>query len=266
MMHVDVFFFGNCQASRMAQLYGAFTPGPQRKSNMFRSITPHFGNYVEDESKQALETAAIAVVQLVTSDYIFNRDAVLDMRGGKPTIFLPYVYLRGFRPLEKLSSKGVPRIDGAEIFLAEIDRVGHANRAVLGLMQGAVDMQNKSRFEASLDELRRREAMGADIQIADYIAQTYQDHMPCFSINHPTPHVLFAMYAQVAKLAGFAPLPEKLSPYDLGRAALPAGNGGLTPYCVDALGLSYGAEPHWFSATHKNAQDLARRWTKETSA
>lgn len=261
-MTAEIFFFGNCQASRMAQFYGAFTPGPQKKTALFRSITPHFGNYAEDESKQALETASIAVVQLINSDYIFNREAVLDMRGGKPTIFLPYVYLPGFRRLEKLSSKGVPRIDGDEILLAEMDRVGHAGRAAIAFMRGAVDMQNQTRFQTALNELKRREAMGADIQIADYIAQTYRDQMPCFSINHPTPHVLFEMYNQVAKLAGFAPVPDKISPYDMGRATLPAGNGGLTPYCVDALGLSYAPEVQWFSATNKNAQDLVRRWDK----
>lgn len=266
MAPADVFFLGNCQASRMSQFYGAFTPGPQKRSAMFRSITPHFGNYAEDESKDALETAAIAVVQLINADYVFNRQAVLEMRGGKPTIFLPYVYLPGFRRLEKLSSKGVPRIDGADILLAEMDRVGHASRAALAFMRGTVDMQNQTRLDAALAELKRREAMGADITIADYIAQTYRDQMPCFSINHPTPHVLFEMYNQVAKLAGFAPVPKTISPYDMGRATLPAGNGGLTPYCVAALGLSYGPEAQWFSATNKNAQDLVRHWNKDNAA
>lgn len=261
-MTAEVFFLGNCQGSRMAQFYGAFTPHAQKRPALFRSITPHFGEYHEDESKAHLETADVAVVQLITTDYVFNRDAVLDMRGGKPTVFIPYVYLPGFRRLEKLSSKGVPRIDGADILTAEMDRIGHGPRAAIAFMRGKVDGQNQPRLQASLDEMKRREGLGADVQIADYIADTYRDRMPCYSINHPAPHVLFQMYNQVAKLLGFTPVPDTISHYDLGRATLPAGNGGLTPYCVEALGLNYDAEPHWFPATNKNAQDVARQWQK----
>lgn len=86
-MTLDIFFLGNCQASRMVQFYNMFTPAAQKKPALFRSITPHFGEYHEDESKSLLESASIVVVQLINSDYIFNRDAVLAMRGDKPTIF-----------------------------------------------------------------------------------------------------------------------------------------------------------------------------------
>jgi len=261
-MTTDIFFLGNCQASRMAQFYGTFTPAPQKKKYLFRSITPHFGEYHEDESKALLETAAVAVVQLINSDYVFNREAVLAMRGDKPTIFIPYVYLPGFRRLEKLSSKGVPRIDGADILIAEMDRLGHATRAALAFMRGQVDGQNQTRLTTSLAEMKKREALGADVLVADYIAQTYRERMPCYSINHPTPHVLIEMYNQVAKLAGFTPIPDQISPYDKGRATLPRSNGALTPYCVDALGLSYDAETHWFSAINKICHDVARNWKK----
>ena len=263
MTHPDVFFLGNCQTSRFAQFYGSFTPHAQKSSMLFRSITPHFGEYHEDESKAHLEQAAIAVVQLVTTDYAFNRDRVLAMRGDKPTIFVPYVYLPGFRRLEKLSSKGKPFIDGEDVLRAEMDRIGSGPRAAVSFMRGQVDGQNQTRLQAALAEMKRREGLGADIKIADYIADSYQDRMPCYAINHPAPHVLFEMYAQVAKLAGFAPLPDSISPYDLGRAVLPRGNGGLTPYCVDALGLNYAAETHWFSAINKSCHDIAKAWEKE---
>lgn len=230
---------------------------------MFRSITPHFGEYREEESKSLLETASVAVVQLISSDYVFNRESVLDMRGGKPTIFIPYVYLPGFRRLEKLSSKGVPRIDGADILLREMDRLGHGMRGAVAFMKGQVDAQNDARFKSALSEIKRREGFGADVEIADYIEETYRDQMPCFSINHPTPHVLFEMYDQVAKLAGFTPIPKDVCAYDLGRATLPAGNGGLTPYCVGELGLNYASETQWFSSTNKIATEIARAWDRQ---
>lgn len=260
----EVFFLGNCQASRMAQFYGMSQSGSQKRSMLFRSITPHFGEYHEDEAIRCLEAADIAVVQLVTSDVTFNRDAVREMRGGKPVIFVPYVYLPGFRRLEKLSSKGRPRIDGEDVLRAEMDRTGHGPRAAIAFMRGQVSGQNVARFQAALDEMRRREGLGADVRIADYIEATYREWMPCFAVNHPTPHVLFEMYNQVARLAGFTQISvERLTPYDIGRATLPAGNGGLTPYCVEELGLSYSAETHWFSSTNRLAQEIARRWQSE---
>jgi len=168
-MTTDIFFLGNCQASRMVQFYNMFTPGPQKKPALFRSITPHFGEYHEDETISLLETAPVAVVQLINSEYVFNRKSVLDMRAGKPTIFLPYVYLPGFRRLEKLSSKGVPRIDGADILITEMNYAEQANQAAISFMRGQIDGQNKTRFQASLAEMKHREALGADVKIADYI-------------------------------------------------------------------------------------------------
>ncbi len=248
----------------MAQFYGAFTPAAQKTSMLFRSITPHFGEYHEDDSKRMLENARIAVVQLINSDYVFNRENVLAIRGGKPTIFIPYVYLPGFRRLEKLSSKGVARIDGEDIVRAEMDRLGHGPRGAISFVKGLVDGQNQSRMRESLAEMKRREAMGSAVFIADYIENTYHERMPCYSINHPTPHVLFEMYNQVSALAGFKKIDvDNVSHYDLGRATLPGGNGGLTPYCVDALGLNYGPETQWFAPTNKLALEIGKRWTKE---
>jgi hypothetical protein len=265
-MTTDVFFLGNCQVSRFAQFYGSFTPKAQKSPMLFRSITPHFGEYHEEESIAILETAAVAVVQLVTTDYVFGRDKVLDMRGGKPTIFVPYVYLPGFRRLEKLSSKGVPRIDGEDVLRAEMARLGSGPRGAISFMRGRVPGQNQTRLQASLDEMRRREGLGADVKIADYIADSYRDQMPCYAINHPAPHVLFKMYDQVAKLAGFPPVPATISPYDMGRAALPRGNGGLTPYCVAELGLNYAPDSHWFSAINGICNEVARAWDREHQA
>jgi hypothetical protein len=164
--------------------------------------------------------------------------------------------------LEKLSSKGEPQIDGAGILTTEMDKADQSNRTAIAFMRGQVDGQNKARFAESLAELKRRELQGADIKIADYIAQTYQEKMPCYAINHPTPHVLTQMYNQVAKLAGFVPAPSEMNAYDMGRATLPAGNGGLTPYCVEALDLAYPHESHWFSANNRITGEIARKWDR----
>jgi len=163
------------------------------------------------------------------------------MRGGKSTVFIPYVYLPGFRVLEKLSSKGVPVIDGESVLRAEMDKRGEGARTALALTRGQVDGQNEIRFKSALSELQRREEMGADVSVADYIDATYIERMPCYSVNHPAPH----------------------TEYDIGRATLPAGTGGLSPYCVDALGLKYGPDTHWFSQTNRLAREVAKKWEAE---
>lgn len=254
----DILFLGNCQTSRFAQFYGTYMEQARKGVRVFHSITPHYGKYVPDETTALLKTADVAVVQLVTSDYIFNRDNVLALRGGKKTIFVPYVYLPGFRRLERLSSKGIERMFGADIVLEELAKAG-PNKAAINYMRGEVSGQNLPRFAAALDEMRAREAAGSHVFIADFIADTFRDHMPCYSINHPSPHVLFEMYNQIAALADFTPIDvDSVTPYDLGRATLPQGHCALTPYCVAELGLHYGPEPHWFATNNRMAQAVIR--------
>ncbi len=253
-----LFFLGNCQTSRFAQFYGVFTPPKEKGLRDYLSITPHYGKYDESTSLRNLETADIVVSQLVESDYIFNRENILAIRNGKPTIFVPYVYLTGFRRIERIASKGVNRIDGADIVLDEVKRVG-PSKAALNYMRGEVVGQNRQRFEASLDTLRSKEHAGADVKIADFIAENYQGRVPCFSINHPAPYVLFEMYNQIAAMADLHPIDEsKVSSYDLGRSTLPQGHCALSPYCVDELNLSYGAETHWFATTNRLVQEVIR--------
>lgn len=265
-MTTEVLFLGNCQMNKFAHFYGTHTPRGDLRPRMFRSITPHYGNYAESETVEDLKTADVAVVQLILSDYIFNRDRVLEMRDGKRTIFTPYVYLPGFRRMEKIASKGELRIQGADLLRAEASRVG-IRRAVINYMDGAVDGENVARFTASLDEMRRREATGADVRIADYIADTYKETIPCYAIHHPAAHVLVEMYNQIAAQAEFTPLDfDALSQADIGRATLPQGITALTPYCADALGLYYEHEPHWYATTSRLCKELQVAWEAEETA
>jgi hypothetical protein len=247
MISPEILFLGNCQVSRFMQFYSRFGTPDKRRTALFRSITPNFGEYHEKETEEYLQTANLAIVQLVLSDVNFNHDRVLALRGGRPTIFVPYVYLPGFRRLEKLSSKGKPYIDGKEILVAAMAKAG-LKRGLLDFQNGRIDGQNKQRLTASLAEMHRREALGADVFAASYIEETYRERLPCYSINHPAPHVLFHLYNQIAKMAGFHIIDEKtISNYDYARAVLPLGTSGLTPYCVDALDLKYAHDPHWLS-------------------
>ncbi len=224
----------------------------------YLSITPHYGNYIEDVAIKNLEEADIAIVQLVLSDFIFSRENVMAIRGANPTIFVPYVYLKGFRRIERYASKGVQRIDGSDIVLDEVKRVGH-REAVLNYMKGQVKGRNLERFTRSLEELRNRESRGADIKIADYISDTFRDRVPCQSINHPAPHVLFEMYNQIADIAGFTKIDAAtLPPYEIGRSTLPQGHCALSPYCVEELGLNYGAETHWFATMNRLVRDVVQ--------
>ena len=255
----EILFLGNCQISRFQQFYSRFQDKPTKRFSEFNSITPHFGEFDEEKSMRTLETADIAVVQLILSDYVFNRENILSLRNGKDTIFVPYVYLPGFRRLEKVSSKGKPWIDGADVLLNAAKDIP-PQKVLLNFQRGLIDGQNQKRFAESLDNLRTRESNGSSVFISDYIRNTYKSRLPCFSINHPTPHVLIELYNQVAKIAGFDKvIDQNMSEYDMGRATLPAGTGALSPYCVEALGLQYSHDSHWFSKESSIANIVLKR-------
>lgn len=223
----------------------------------FASITPHFGKYTEEKTLRDIEDFDLVVSQLVTSDVIFSRKNILEMRPNKETIFTPYFYLTGFRRMEKNTSKGNVRVDGAKYLVSALDT--HAKGKALNMyLTGEIDTENGARLAASLGEMERRESLGADVCVADYVRQTYQERLPCYSINHPTPHVLQHVYNQIASLAGFKKADlAAMSHRDRGRKVLPDGIGALTPYCVEALNLQYTHPDHWFSRLNSASQYVA---------
>ncbi len=241
-MSVDILFLGNCQMSKYRMFYNETGTAKSR----FDSITPYFGKFDEETTLRAIESSDLVISQLVTSDVTFNKDNILALRPNKDTIFTPYIYLTGFRRMEKLASKGSARVDGGGCFIDALKKYGDV-QARSKYLSGEIDAQNQIRLDASLAEMQRRENLGADIEIAEYIRQTYQERLPCYAINHPTPHVLVHVYNQIAALAGF----EKcdlgtMTKVQAGRSVLPRGTGAISPYCVEALGLEYVHDDHWF--------------------
>lgn len=248
-MPVNILFLGNCQMSKYRQFYNDTNAGV--RSSRFDSITPYFGKYDEEETLRAIESADLVVSQLVTSDVTFNRQNILDMRANKDTIFTPYFYLTGFRRMEKLASKGNPKVDGGKYFTDALNEYGEV-QARLKYLVGDIKTENDVRLNASLEEMERRERLGADVKLADYVRQTYRERLPNYSINHPAPHVLVHAYNQIAVLAGFSNISiETMTDIQIGRATLPKGTGSLSPYCVETLGLGYSHSTHWFGDLNK---------------
>lgn len=248
-MPVNILFLGNCQMSKYRQFYNDTNVGG--RSSRFDSITPYFGKYDEEETLRAVESADLVVSQLVTSDVTFSRQNILNMRANKDTIFTPYFYLTGFRRMEKLASKGDSRVDGSQYFTDALTEYGEV-QARVKYLSGDIKTENDVRLNASLTEMERREELGADVKLADYVRQTYREKLPSYSINHPAPHVLIHAYNQIAALAGFPNVClETMTDFQIGRATLPNGTGSLSPYCVETLGLDYAHSTHWFGDLNK---------------
>ncbi len=245
-----VLFLGNCQMSKYRHLY-RFHSGRSPSSSVFMSITPYFGKYDEESARRSIAESDIVVAQCVTSDVAFSKDNILKLRDGRQTIFSPYFYLPGFRRAEKIASKGGTRIDGREYIERSIESLGES-AGIRAYLAGVVNAENAERVKISLTAMREREKLGCDVFLAGYVDETYRDLLPCYSINHPAPHILSHAYNQIAKELGIGAVDiGKCDPFEFAHLVLPRGTGGLSPHCVSSLDLSYAADTHWLGELNK---------------
>ncbi len=245
-----VTFLGNCQVNKLSLMTKLDNPNYKVR---FHTITEFWGTFQPELAEKEVREADIVVCQLVLSPgYVFFHEKVRAMSRDR-VVFTPYVYIDGFGALEVVSSKGVNRVQGMEHLvgpMAERPR----GQVVQRFLQNEYDMKVGERFRRSVDEMRYRENQGADVKIADYIADTHRERPVAYAINHPLPHVLDHMYAQLTALLGAKRVPyEERGHFDSGRLHLPLANRAFTPWVVEELGLEYPHDTHWYSSSVKLA-------------
>ena len=248
---MKILFLGNCQINALRGLSREMFP--QWKIG-FRTITPYWGKFDEDETRRELADADLVVSQAIENPTTaFNIDDV-KASTDSPVVFVPYVYLDGIASLEIIASKGASVIKGADQVLA-----GQDGRKLIHIFNdycdGKIDMQGAARVQSSLQKMAEKEGRGCNLRISDYLAQTWQEKPTLYGINHPTQHVVFELQRRLCDYLNWdfdADLAN--DPVAWGRRALPQSQRALTPVDAEVLGLKYPCDTHWYGQGYKLVQ------------
>lgn len=243
-----VLFLGNCQTNAMRGICREMFPDIRAD---FRTITPYWGRYDEEETREQLAGADLVISQAIANRSTpFNVDDVRSSTRGD-VVFMPYVYLDGVASLEIIASKGRTVIKGADLLLE-----GQQGRKMIHLFEdycrGRIDMQGPARVRASLNKMAEKEALDCDLTISDYLEEHWQSQPTVYGINHPTQHVLFEMFHRLCRLVGWHYDPShKTDPVVWGRRAFTLSTRAITPHDAEVLGLAYGPDTHWYGSAYK---------------
>ncbi len=246
---MKVLYLGNCQVNAMRGISREMFP--EEKSIYFQTITPFWGNFDEAKTRELLADADLVVSQAIAApDTTFN---VEDVRASTKAdiVFVPYVYIDGLASLELIGSKGQSLIRGADQLLA-----GQEGRKPIHILQdlfaNKIDMQCEQRVLSSLDKIKEKEDAHCTLTISDYLMDTWRNQPTLYGMNHPTQHVVFEMYRRVCDHIGWTFDAElQKDPIEWGRRALPQGVRVQTPHDVNALGLQYPGDTHWYGLGNK---------------
>ena len=244
----NILFLGNCQINAMRGIARGMFP------NMpcdFRTITPYWGTFDEPEIRARLARADLVISQAIANPQTPLNVADVRAATAGQVVFMPYIYIDGIAGLEIVASKGRSVIKGGDAILDAWQ--GRKTIKVLeDYVAGRIDLQNAARVTASLQKLAANEAAHCDIVISDYIAATLRDEPALWAINHPTQHILFEAFRRLCDHVGWQYDPrfrDNLVAWD--QRALPKSTRALSPYDVEALGLSYRHDSHWFGQANK---------------
>ncbi len=259
---MKVFFLGNCQVNAMRGLCREMFPALKAS---FQTITPYWGTFDEETTRQELAEADLVISQAIANPTtMFNVNDVRRSAQGD-VVFVPYVYIDGIASLEIIASKGKSVIRGADQVLR-----GQDGRKPIKIFEdycnGVIDMEGEARVLGSIARIAQKEAADCDIAIADYLAATWRKQPTLYGMNHPTQPVVFEMFKRVCEKVGWEyDERHKDDPVVWGRRALPASQRGFTPNDVKVLGLEYPCDSHWYGQSYKllqlalKAQENARR-------
>ena len=127
------------------------------------------------------------------------------LRAGCAVVSFPYLYCDGLWPLAPHKS----RVDGGAAVRAELARGASEARLTRALLAGTLDVGLRARFEASLAELRAREAATSVRGIADYVEARVASERVFHTQNHPATGVLLRVAQGVLGALELAPLDER---------------------------------------------------------
>ncbi len=259
---MKVFFLGNCQVNAMRGLCREMFPSLKAS---FQTITPYWGQFDEDATRQELAEADLVVSQAIANPTTtFNVDDVRSSAQGD-VVFVPYVYIDGIASLEIIASKGKSVIRGAEQLLR-----GQEGRKPVKIFndycEGVIDMECEARVLGSIARIAEKEAADCDITISDYLDKTWRKQPTLYGVNHPTQAVVFEMFKRLCEKVGWDyDEDHQNDPIAWGRRALPASQRGFTPNDAKTLGLEYDCDTHWYGNSYKllqlalKAQENAQR-------
>ncbi|MCO4843730.1 MAG: hypothetical protein KC439_12640 [Yoonia sp.] len=259
---MKVFFLGNCQVNAMRGLCREMFPSLKAS---FQTITPYWGQFDEDATRQELAEADLVVSQAIANPTTtFNVDDVRSSAQGD-VVFVPYVYIDGIASLEIIASKGKSVIRGAEQLLR-----GQEGRKPVKIFndycEGVIDMECEARVLGSIARIAEKEAADCDITISDYLDKTWRKQPTLYGMNHPTQAVVFEMFKRLCEKVGWDyDEDHQNDPIAWGRRALPASQRGFTPNDAKTLGLEYDCDTHWYGNSYKllqlalKAQENAQR-------
>ena len=259
---MKVFFLGNCQVNAMRGLCREMFPSLKAS---FQTITPYWGQFDEDATRQELAEADLVVSQAIANPTTtFNVDDVRSSAQGD-VVFVPYVYIDGIASLEIIASKGKSVIRGAEQLLR-----GQEGRKPVKIFndycEGVIDMECEARVLGAIARIAEKEAADCDITISDYLDKTWRKQPTLYGMNHPTQAVVFEMFKRLCEKVGWDyDEDHQNDPIAWGRRALPASQRGFTPNDAKTLGLEYDCDTHWYGNSYKllqlalKAQENAQR-------
>ncbi|MFZ3581966.1 WcbI family polysaccharide biosynthesis putative acetyltransferase [Loktanella sp. DJP18] len=244
----DILFLGNCQINVMRGIARGMFP---KMPCDFRTITPYWGTFDEDEIRARLAKADLVIAQAIANrDTPFNVDDVRQATRGQ-IVFMPYIYIDGIAGLEIVASKGRSVVKGAEAILRAA--VGRTPLKVFEeYCAGRIDLHKADRVATSMRKLREKEAADCDIVLSDYIEATWRGEPALWAINHPTQHILFEAFRRLCHHVGWTYDPrfrDNAVAWD--QRALPRATRALSPHDVAALNLSYAHDSHWYGQAHK---------------
>lgn len=245
---MKVLFLGNCQINAMRGICRQMFPAQPAD---FKTITPYWGDFDEEGTRQLLAEADLVVSQAIANPTTtFN---VADVRASTKgdVVFMPYVYIDGIASLEIVASKGKSVIKGAEQLLR-----GQEGRKPIHIFNdycnGEIDMECKARVLSSLAKLKEKEAADCDVVISDFLEETWRKQPTLYGINHPTQPTVFELFSRLCAHVGWDYDTDHVNdPVNWGRRALPEGQRALTPQDVAVLGLEYPADTHWYGQGYK---------------
>lgn len=242
--------FGNCQTFQLqrilAQVLGKADYSITKFSNNLRT-----GDKLPDE----LILTAISDCDILLYQPLSRHHGALSDDNVRKTIkpdclriSLPYIFNSGIYAICQAPAMRSPHsygvIFGEEAIIERV-KAGQGKAEILeAYRKGAIDFKLVERFQASFDEMRRREA-NIDIKLTDFIAQHYRDIKLFTSHNHPSNALFFEMVRQIAELAG---LP--IDPADFERVTvpdLPETNCPISPYDIATHGYKFAHHEDWYA-------------------
>lgn len=211
------------------------------------------------ETEKILDS--LSKYNIVIAQPIFNKENPLHhsviSKLSSEVIFVPYIYLDGLYSLEAtdIDSNSILGSDVLAPFLERSydDMVGY-------FQTGRIDFRCRERLDASLAELHAREKEVDSIVVSDFIEENWHSRPLIISHNHPNKWLMDLIAERLFRridrpYQSYDGLPH----YQRAEYLFSKGEGALSPYDADRLGLEYEYDDQWWTVGRR----LLHRYWKD---